>query len=523
MFIAAFISGVLLLFSTPVAAHMGFESSSPADGATLGEPIAEIVLTYSGPAQPAGERFVILEPTGVTRQPDSVTSDDEQQVWTLGFDRPLAGGSFGVRWAVQAPDAHPIDGAFSFTVTAPPLQTDPATDAQTTAPAPTGTIASNQGAAGDLAPQDLDAFLAQSNTSAPYAETLGVVGRLLGLTAAMIGVGGTVFAATVIWNRRRDIVSVLMWARLSGAVLVLGAVVELVAQLAVTGNEWSEPAMFSAATVGTTMLAPFGAAVGLRVIGGFMLLSAATSQSEAVKRLAIAAARRRTAAPVGVAAGPAGDESAVTAWPPALSTQPATPPAETSAYSTSQPLSTSPRDVPVTKTMVLAVLGLLLSYTFDGHTVSEGNRWFTGLVDTVHVAAGAVWVGGVFALAWVLWSRHRRGVQLRALELAVRFSVIAGAALVVAGLAGSVLAVIILDSPAELWSTPWGRLLAIKFLAVGTAAALGAFNHFMVIPWMNDDPNDETRSIWLRNMVTGEATVLGLVVAVTAFLVGAAS
>lgn len=36
----------------------------------------------------------------------------------LRFDEPLAGGDIGLRWMVAAPDAHPIGGSFSFTVTA---------------------------------------------------------------------------------------------------------------------------------------------------------------------------------------------------------------------------------------------------------------------------------------------------------------------------------------------------------------------------------------------------------------------
>mgnify|MGYP002064887891 CR=1 FL=1 len=39
-------------------------------------------------------------------------------VFRLAFDTPLTGGTVGVRWKVRAGDAHPIEGSFSFTVTA---------------------------------------------------------------------------------------------------------------------------------------------------------------------------------------------------------------------------------------------------------------------------------------------------------------------------------------------------------------------------------------------------------------------
>lgn len=107
--------------------------------------------------------------------------------------------------------------------------------------------------------------------------------------------------------------------------------------------------------------------------------------------------------------------------------------------------------------------------------------------------------------------------------MALRFSVIAGAALAVAGIAGTILAAIILDSVSQLWTTPWGRLLVAKTAAVGAAALLGTYNHFVVIPWMNTHPDDDGRSVRIRNTATGEAILLSVVIIVTAFLVGASS
>jgi len=187
------------------------------------------------------------------------------------------------------------------------------------------------------------------------------------------------------------------------------------------------------------------------------------------------------------------------------------------------PLSVDGEDRAISISSVVAVLVLLASFTFDGHTVTEGNRFVTGAVDMVHVVAASIWAGGVVAFAVVLWRRYRRGERLNGLEMALRFSVIAGAALAVAGVAGTVLAAIILDSVSELWTTPWGRLLVAKTAAVAAAASLGSYNHFVVIPWMHAHPDDDARSVRIRNTATGEAILLLMVIAVTAFLVGASS
>ncbi|MEZ5257112.1 MAG: copper resistance protein CopC [Ilumatobacteraceae bacterium] len=47
----------LVVLAPPGGAHTGFESSNPADGSSVDVPVDEITLTFSGPAEPAGEGF----------------------------------------------------------------------------------------------------------------------------------------------------------------------------------------------------------------------------------------------------------------------------------------------------------------------------------------------------------------------------------------------------------------------------------------------------------------------------------
>ena len=118
-FIAA--AATLLIVLVPPAgvasAHTSFEQSSPADGATISEPLGSITLQFSGETEYGDDGFTVLTPDGMVRTPDSVSSSD-QKVFELTFDPPLAGGEIGMRWKVNAPDAHTIIGSFSFTVTA---------------------------------------------------------------------------------------------------------------------------------------------------------------------------------------------------------------------------------------------------------------------------------------------------------------------------------------------------------------------------------------------------------------------
>ncbi len=570
----AAVSSLLVLVSAGQAsAHTGFESSDPVDGATVEVAVGEVTIAFSGAADPAGEGFVVLDPSGTIRTPDTVTADAEQLRWTLGFNPPLADGVVGVRWTVQAPDAHPISGSFSFTVTAAaPAEAATATDtgseseqtqANTEAPG-TGTgdidgdlvaspsepetVGVAQAAApdddpasegSDLASEgtDLDAFLQQADPSVPNAEGLGAFGRLLGFVGTMLGIGGLCFASVVVRNHRRDLRSVLKAVRYAAMVVVIGTAIDLVAHLAVANNGWGNVATVDA--IESVAVSAFGLAVGLRMAAGVLLFAAAKVTHKQIGRVEHMVQERELVLAGGASPTLHGDQWLETntgmpeddrfwdgsadrdRWSANLAELQRSVLAESPGDGFSPPAGGEDRAISVAS--VVAVLVLLASFTFDGHTVTEGNRFVTGAVDMVHVVAASIWAGGVVAFAVVLWRRYRRGERLNGLEMALRFSVIAGAALAVAGVAGTVLAAIILDSVPELWTTPWGRLLMAKTAAVIAAASLGSYNHFVVIPWMNAHPGDDARSVRIRNTATGEAILLVVVIAVTAFLVGASS
>ena len=98
---------------TPAAAHTEFESSDPADGAVLDGPVDTVTVVFTADAEPAGGGFEVLDPSGRERAPSVASSDG--RTFVLRFDEPLAGGVVGVRWSVRAGDAHPVQGAFTFT------------------------------------------------------------------------------------------------------------------------------------------------------------------------------------------------------------------------------------------------------------------------------------------------------------------------------------------------------------------------------------------------------------------------
>ncbi len=487
--------------ATAAQAHTGLQSSTPSDRAVVGAPVARVELLFAGTAavQPVGEGFVALDGSGAIRQPDAVTSSNDLE-WVLHFDPPLSGGTVGVRWTVAADDAHPIEGAFSFL-----------TPARAT-PHPGDDVSDVAG--GTRPPQplyaespDVESFVTVDADGAGSADLAGMVSRSVGLLGAMLAIGGLAFVAVVLRGDEQDIRSVLIWVRRGAALVSFGAVFELVSQIAAINGHWVT--IWPIATVRDVFWSSFGVAATMRLAGAAMMVRTHLRVVPALTSTDPVLAAREL---VGVGAAPG----------PARSSPSSNQDNELEPYVHSNDAAWKIDGE--LRVVGLGVIVTLLSYTFDGHTATEGTRWMTAVADMAHVGAAAVWAGGLAMLVNVIWRRHRRGAESRSLQLAVRFSVVAAAALVVAGAAGVLLAIIILDGIAQLWTTGWGRVLLLKTFLVGMAAAAGGYNHFVLIPRMaRADHSDEAANYEFRRAVTLEAGALVLVVILTAILVGSAA
>ncbi len=417
---------LVLLVAAPAAAHTAFDSSDPADNSTVVGPVDEVQLRFDGPVVPTGEGFLVRVSNGDLRTPDRVDEQDGGENWLLGFDPPLEPGLVGVRWTVQAPDAHPIQGGFRFTVLDTPTQEE----GSTPAPAPdsgsnpldeaTSESERSQSESPTVAADDdqprvgsIDDFLIAPAQVASGADAVGAVGRAVGLTGTALAIGGLIFLSRVVTDRLRDEQVVLGGITWGGALIVLGGVVELVAYLAGNEERWAE--LLTRDALETQVVMPFGLAVGLRMLCGFVLVV-----SSRTRMLALAT--------------------------------------------------------------VTGALGVVASYTFDGHTVTTQPMWLVVPADVVHVVTGSAWAGGVMMLAIVLWRRRRSGQPVDARLLVTRFSTVASLSAVAAGLSGVAMTSVIVDDLKTLFDSTWGRALLVKVGLVIVAGLLGAFNHFRLRP-----------------------------------------
>jgi len=161
-----------------------------------------------------------------------------------------------------------------------------------------------------------------------------------------------------------------------------------------------------------------------------------------------------------------------------------------------------------------------------GHAVEQGS-WLslTAILQVIHVAGAALWIGTLLALALVGLRRARKLPQRRAPLVAALvdgFSPLAlggAAALFIAGAATSFL---YLGTPSAVVTTWWGRVFAAKVLAFAGVMGLGYYNWQRVKPAIDRDVTDEApsaaQSLLLRS-AAAELAVAALVMALTAMLV----
>lgn len=469
---------VLVAVAAPASAHTGFESSDPADGATVTTAVEKITIRFTNEAEPAGDAFVVLDPRLGERAPTTV-DEPEVGVFVLGFDPPINNGRVGVRWTVRAPDAHPINGSFSFTVEAP---------ADTSAPSDP-----------DPSGNDVDAFLTTDSTT-QWGRTVANVGRFLAMGGMMVALGFITFALTVVRGTRPELRMLLFWIRRAAVVVVVGTVLDAAGQVVFEAGDGAA-ALVDPGAHADVLASSLGLALLLRLGGAVVVAGGAR----------ISMVHARTGRDV---------LASVTAHVPigAGSTRVADHPRK---YWDDHDVAWD-----LDRHGFVAALGfvlLLASHAFDGHTVTEGSRFLTGVASGLHVLAAAVWAGGVGALALLIRRRSRRAEPTHSLVMVARYSVVATVALCAVAVLGVYLAFVILDAPSELWSTAWGRWFVAKTALVTIAAGIGAHNHHIIVPALEAAEEDDATVARLRRTLRNEVIVLTAVTVLTALLVRAAS
>ncbi|MEW5926091.1 MAG: copper resistance protein CopC [Gemmatimonadota bacterium] len=108
---------LLLLVPAQALAHTALRSSSPANGAHLGEVPRELRLRFNEPVELALARIALVGPEGaeatlgeLQNAPDSAT------VVVAPIEGPLSAGTYTVRWQIAGADGHPVRGEYTFMI-----------------------------------------------------------------------------------------------------------------------------------------------------------------------------------------------------------------------------------------------------------------------------------------------------------------------------------------------------------------------------------------------------------------------
>lgn len=160
------------------------------------------------------------------------------------------------------------------------------------------------------------------------------------------------------------------------------------------------------------------------------------------------------------------------------------------------------------------VLGIALGVTIalTGHAADHGDFTVHVLMDSVHVIAAGLWVGGLFGLA-IAFRSNLETMSLDApARIIPRFSTLAGGALLAVVVGGIFNAWISLPNISSLWNTAYGKILSLKVLAVLLLIAFGAVNRYVVLPRLKSRQvrPEALFAKWIRREVWAALVIIGL-------------
>ena len=475
---------VLALTAVPAFGHAELVSTNPENGDVLTEPLERIELVFTDVVTPVSMNLLegrsSLSGTVIQPSTSSVVVEPAE---------PLGTGQYALVWRVKTTDDHVIEGTISLRVEITGEVTETAaapttTLAATSTPEPTLATTTTLPLVSTRLPAAAYVVQAQPDPDPTTGEWIRRIGRWIGMTGALLAIGALAFAGTALVGTRTEVAESVRWVRRGGVLVLVGVALEVVGASAMQSDTLLG-ALAPAALI-DVVAGSFGVAVLLRLVGGAALLQdpRMASTTEVLEP---------------------------------------TPQGHPQAGGVATMTPVEPRHRLAIGQEWVAVAGATIvaaSFAFDGHSVSTNPEWLARAASFVHVVAAGVWFGGLVAMLAVIRSRRSEGRSWEVALLSVRFSRVATAALVGVAIAGGIMAALILDDPGDLVASSWGRLLLGKLVLVTIAAAIGGYNHFIVVPALRGGGHGART---LQRTVQVEAVILAVVVAITAVLVGLAA
>ena len=159
----------------------------------------------------------------------------------------------------------------------------------------------------------------------------------------------------------------------------------------------------------------------------------------------------------------------------------------------------------------LGLIGTGCALAASGHASTAEPQWLTRPSVFLHVIGLVFWIGALSPLMMVVQTKSKFS---EATHIVGRFSAAMLLVLPIILLAGAVLAVVQLGAIEALWTTLYGRILALKLVAVLALLVLAAINRLVLTPALTRAESQEARR-WFAPSIGAETvlviTIVGLV------------
>ena len=446
----------LALLPAQARAHLKLESSQPAQGDTVRVPVSQITLTFTEAVAQEFLTISILDAfgreIGVEMNVHPIGASPSRQYMVM-LAMPLAGGAFTVRWKAVGKDGHAVTGMFDFLV------------GGSTAVPPTA--AGSTPGATELHPTEHGGHHTESTEIPalfrPETSLLWMFARWVNFTALILVAGAVAFRFGVL-ERGRALLGeplstsvddgVRRLALISAAVVILSNILRLWLQF---GSIHGPERFFEGDLLSALLLkGGWGNAWIAQTIASIAFLIAVAIKTD--------------------------DRS--DSW-----------------YSA------------IPFAVVTAA-----SPAFSGHAAAVQQMAIVPILDdAIHVIAASAWLGTLAYLMFAAMPRVLRDED-GFVKLGGLVNIFSPLALVMAGIAtftGALNAFIHINAFAEFWTTPYGRLLALKIGLVILTMTMGAYNWRVVRPALGTEVATQD----LKRSARSEIAMGAIIVIITALLV----
>lgn len=162
----------------------------------------------------------------------------------------------------------------------------------------------------------------------------------------------------------------------------------------------------------------------------------------------------------------------------------------------------------------------LATLAWAGHGAADFGRltMLHAAADIAHLLGAGAWLGGLLGLGMLLFrSRVRQDITYRALTRFAGFGTASVATLVLSGIINSWV-LIGFDDLSRVWTTAYGRLLAIKLVLFAGMLVLAAVNRFRLAPALGAALRSCGAPVVVRRLRVSLASESGLAIGILALV-----